>query len=538
MPFKSTITLIDVEAKCLAQVDSQTQYVALSYVWGRVPDVLVATMANVDELYLPGSLMNPGTARRIPRTIRDAMALTAKFKIRYLWVDSLCIVQNDLEHKVEQLSQMSAIYFNAFFTIIAADGRDADHGLRGSHADTIPRRDLTALNFPNDVRLYLRGLFQYEESEAPWNSRAWMYQERVLSHRLLVFVRDTVFWQCRTCRKDELNVKELQTEERNKFISPTLDPPRYPDLDAYYMMVKLFNSRSLSFEADAHDAFSAVLQVMSRQFEHGFHYGVPEVALDIGLLWETKQPCPRRSGFPSWSWLGRAGSISMNHLMSSAWPGIRPTSFHGGMRKGVSPTIAPVHQYHKIKRDGSTVLVINSFNSYEASDMRCKGWKRDSLGWTHPEVTEVIFDHPFPRPTGPTFADMRDWTTHLTFSTTSCFLECKTGFKEDDDVNRLLPNERSLRIIDKAGNWMGVLEPDDECPTKACQFISMSILDVGGLFYFLSELSQSRRASGYRCYNVLWIEWEEGIAYRRGIGRIEAQAWERQHLEHIDVVLG
>ena len=69
-------------------------------------------------LHMPDALQV--TATKLPRTIRDAMLLVRLLGIGYLWVDSLCIVQDDEEHKSKQIANMGKIYQEACFVILAA----------------------------------------------------------------------------------------------------------------------------------------------------------------------------------------------------------------------------------------------------------------------------------------------------------------------------------------------------------------------------------------------------------------------------------
>jgi hypothetical protein len=131
--------LIDVEEQCLVPAGQGSRYLALSYVWGSVPS-LQTSRANQRDLQVPGALSQSPMEEQIPLTIRDAMGLTRSLKVRYLWVDSLCICQDDEDLKHTQLEAMGSIYANAVVTIVAASGHDAAHGLCGLEGITPPRR--------------------------------------------------------------------------------------------------------------------------------------------------------------------------------------------------------------------------------------------------------------------------------------------------------------------------------------------------------------------------------------------------------------
>jgi hypothetical protein len=91
--FPSSLTLIDVDSLCLAYRDAPTKYLALSYVWGQIPDTLELNRATATALFQAGVLGRPETKAKIPKTIWDAVQLTHSLGIRYIWVDRLCIVR-------------------------------------------------------------------------------------------------------------------------------------------------------------------------------------------------------------------------------------------------------------------------------------------------------------------------------------------------------------------------------------------------------------------------------------------------------------
>lgn len=118
--------VVDVIQSCLVDTPSQCRYVALSYVWGKAP-AFRHLLENTQDLRKTSSL----ESLPIPATIRDAITLVHAIGERYLWVDSLCIIQNDLKMQQAEITRMGSIYSRALFTIIAADGDHAKSGLPG-----------------------------------------------------------------------------------------------------------------------------------------------------------------------------------------------------------------------------------------------------------------------------------------------------------------------------------------------------------------------------------------------------------------------
>ena len=130
--------LIDTWRLCLTSGDNQAPYVALSYVWGQTT-FFKTCKANIDQLRIDMALSDSHHRFGVPRTIADAIALIGLLEERYLWVDALCIVQDDQSMKHDQISNMASIFANATITIIAKDGEHANHGLRGLREISEPR---------------------------------------------------------------------------------------------------------------------------------------------------------------------------------------------------------------------------------------------------------------------------------------------------------------------------------------------------------------------------------------------------------------
>lgn len=193
------------KVKLVESADRQhSRYVALSYVWGKEP-FLRLQRENRD------TLMNAIPLQDLPKTIRDAVQVTRAFDIRYLWVDSLCILQNSDTHKTLQIPHMNAYYRQATAVISASSAVDVHSGFLGSQSieDEIYARAESRLvadhpefgpllyRFP----VYYPGDDQqgsevchvhvdpplYNYNTEPINRRGWTLQEASLARRLLIF---------------------------------------------------------------------------------------------------------------------------------------------------------------------------------------------------------------------------------------------------------------------------------------------------------------------------------------------------------------
>jgi len=132
-PGLQVMRLIDVFQQRLVEIRCLTRYAALSYIWGAVDNFRLTT-ANRGRLLLPGAIQS--IFNMIPRTVQDAISLVRKLGIRYLWVDALCLLQNEAEDLRCGVQVMDQVYERSFLTIIAACGHDADAGLPGVEPNT------------------------------------------------------------------------------------------------------------------------------------------------------------------------------------------------------------------------------------------------------------------------------------------------------------------------------------------------------------------------------------------------------------------
>ncbi|VUC36694.1 unnamed protein product [Clonostachys rosea] len=168
-PGLKILRLLDVRQQCLVEVDEFTRYVTLSYVWGSVPSLRLSR-ANRYSLMQPGAIQQAWDL--IPKTIQDSITMTQLVGERYLWVDSLCLVQNDPEDLQHGTSVMDLIYEQSIICIVAAGGKDANAGLRGVGSGSRETSQTIAEIEPG-LRLAVYTDPCYLLEDTVYSSRAW-----------------------------------------------------------------------------------------------------------------------------------------------------------------------------------------------------------------------------------------------------------------------------------------------------------------------------------------------------------------------------
>jgi hypothetical protein len=130
--------LIDTQRLCLTRGDIKDPYIALSYVWGKKP-FFQTLRENLSRVRLRRAFSISENKLCLPRTFLDACSVASLLGERYLWINALCIVQDDEETKLREINNMISIYANASVTIIAKDGYSVHYGLRGLQGVSQPR---------------------------------------------------------------------------------------------------------------------------------------------------------------------------------------------------------------------------------------------------------------------------------------------------------------------------------------------------------------------------------------------------------------
>ncbi|KAF7893746.1 hypothetical protein EAF00_007260 [Botryotinia globosa] len=189
------LRLIDVENGCIVSTEEEEpvdNYVTLSYTLGQTK-IFVALKSNFEHLRQPGVFLNGDNAGKILQTICDAIAIIRLLGEKYLWVDSLCIIQDDDEPKwQESLQRMHLIYANSFLCLIAEEG-SSSYGLRGRKELSFKRKiEQEIYDLAGEEKL----THQNESWEASphakegYHSRAWTFQEYIFAKPRLVSKED------------------------------------------------------------------------------------------------------------------------------------------------------------------------------------------------------------------------------------------------------------------------------------------------------------------------------------------------------------
>jgi hypothetical protein len=293
------------------------QYACLSHCWGDSRSDLRTTKKTIAENLRQISLIN------LPKTFKDAVSICRRLGIRYLWIDSMCIIQGDKEDWEEEAPKMATIYGNAYVTI-AASGAKSDDG--GCYS-TIPLEFETGCLSITDAdgvsrRLYVRNQLPHTllHSNLPFMDRAWIFQERILSPRVLYFTPSELSWECTT--KMDCQCSHFEKAKTFEFAHIGFTKLSYDKMlsgnlmdqqNVWHAFVLQYSCLKMTFEKDRLPAISGVAKQMQQFRKQKYYEGLWEDSIVFDMSWysgsKNMRSRPNQPHPPSWSWGSTMSSI-------------------------------------------------------------------------------------------------------------------------------------------------------------------------------------------------------------------------------------
>lgn len=234
-------------------------YVTLSYVWG-------SSRHAEEAVFEPGPDEGDHLPRHLPKLIADAISTTKGLGYRYLWVDRYCMpAKGDAERASErerQLSLLGQIFSHSALTLVVAAGEGVDDGIAGVG---VPREEQLSIKTESD--LFTTSLLRpdLEVASSKWASRAWTYQEGLLSRRRLIFTPSQIYFQCQALHCHEslsLPLKYAPGLNFGRVFPPSTEDILQPTKLKNH--IKAYLAKSLTDTDDHLDAFRGLLHEYSR----------------------------------------------------------------------------------------------------------------------------------------------------------------------------------------------------------------------------------------------------------------------------------
>lgn len=498
------LRVIDIKLGCLRLVDSSDsegmRYVALSYVWGTNAQRLILTRANCVRLEETGAIQ----LNHLPQTVVDAIKVVEMLEERYLWVDALCIIQDDEDDLAASIPSMGYIFGGAFLTIVAASNVDANSGLPGIQQSRSPQRVLGPLG-GGALMTCLTPEFQHPREpgspsylrKSKWNTRGWTLQEKLFSRRCLYFMREQIYWECRAdswCEESCFENLSLESDAEERYL--WIEASRQLMSTAFLMEIKLgtrmltstesehfteivsdYTNRCLSFDEDAERAFAGILKHLTDKTGAQFWYGLPVPIFDIGIFWIGTRGAVQRSttAWPSWSWLAWKGGVQLG----------------GDYLERRRHDLCQIVCYRLcLSRRGRKILERVSDRSHFSNNVQ-EVFKRD--------IPPAIW-----RKTRPHF--------HVLFWAQTCILDVQNGGK---NISHIPQDPTKARGRDRNKERTGFIHGMDDG------------LVTGHHEFTLLQSERRENNPEPRQHYVYLLSWDGGIARRERSAQVDVNEWER-----------
>ncbi|KAF3768061.1 HET-domain-containing protein, partial [Cryphonectria parasitica EP155] len=301
--------------------NQDVRYLALSHCWGRTPFLVLDE--GHEELFANGVLVTS-----LAQNFQDALFATGKLGFRYIWIDSLCIIQGSRDDWMQQAPLMNKVYRNASLTLCATASPDAHGGFFCNREPAFVRPHPFTLR--TEAEGLVEGLliksdfWETDIRRAPLNQRAWVVQERLLAPRSLCFGQNQLFWECQELQACEVFpngipkefISDIQHPDTidATYADPELDTMRWYDspYQVWDEILQLYSSCALTQGGDKLVAISGIAKDLAVYLDDEYLAGLWRAKLVDGLLWRVERdemtgayiPAkrPQRYRAPTWSW--------------------------------------------------------------------------------------------------------------------------------------------------------------------------------------------------------------------------------------------
>ncbi|KAK8134996.1 hypothetical protein PG984_007008 [Apiospora sp. TS-2023a] len=296
----------------------RAKYVALSHCWGQLKDE--DKFCTTDDSIKDNKTSMPFD--RLPKNFRDAVTVTREIGIRYLWIDSICIIQgNEADWKAEA-QRMNDVFSSAYCTLAASSAESSIVGFLGPRERAT--RKVAALKSPGGARMYLcRSIDNFRDhvEGSVLASRGWVFQERALSRRTIHFTSTQLYWEC----GEGVHCETLGKLHNAK--AALLSDAQFPaSVVPYYKggriiltqhVYAMYSKLAFTHWSDRAVALLGLESRLGTTFKTRAEFGVLQEYLQRGLLWKRSETCRGLSrieqkaavSVPSWSWMAYQGAI-------------------------------------------------------------------------------------------------------------------------------------------------------------------------------------------------------------------------------------
>jgi hypothetical protein len=282
------------------------KYTALSYCWGGERN-FKTTRATVEAFHedIPTS--------ELPRTFKEAFEVTRQLGIKYIWIDALCIVQDDKLEWSKEVAHMHDVYASSFLTIQASEARAPSEGcFIPNRSDPVEiggiKRKMFTTPEPSSELAAIVHILPHVPRISALNTRGWTLQESVLSHRIVQLTNCELHWRCRRSMLWETSIPYMNTERFNGNVPPLKETRDRTWHRLWSIWIENYSEREFSFPDDRLPGIIGLVEAYKRETSDEPCLGLWRGSLSEGLAWcrigalsDGSVQRPMSQSLPSWS---------------------------------------------------------------------------------------------------------------------------------------------------------------------------------------------------------------------------------------------
>ena len=294
-------------------------YICLSYCWGNIAEGFLTTTSGT-----LAQRKNRIGLDEFPQVFAEAIWIAKALDIQYLWIDSVCIVQDDAEDWARESAAMCDVYGNSYLTIAASEAPNAASGMFYALDDSggeLGSVRVTAVR-PDGAQAVVnvrRRLPHWKgETASPLSFRGWTFQEGILPKRVVHLGLHELQWECNSISTCRCTINPHQNDQfKKRFASAMAATNTIVEKDRFKLwwdIVPEYTTRALTRGTDKLVALSGIAKGLQPLWKRRYLAGLWEDELLMGLRWQLdgyQKRAPRPTPFraPTWSWASIDGHV-------------------------------------------------------------------------------------------------------------------------------------------------------------------------------------------------------------------------------------
>jgi hypothetical protein len=282
------------------ELEGSPAYATLSHCWGKAKfDTLKRDVLDTFREKIP--------EKALSQTFKNAIFIAQEVGIPYIWIDSLCIVQDDNDDWMREAASMSAIYGGSSLNIAASGAADGTYGC--FFKSTLPVQCRVSIKCSSRTTLYQctpLGFYNAGLTGMPLMERGWALQERILPPRTLHFTSTQLFWECYENVACEIFPERIPVTLRYECSLSSFFDKKPLTRSMWCWMVERYSRCKLTIAEDKLPAISGLAHIIQAETGDEYVAGMWRKGLEMQLCWSTSNGRKRRKTTsyiaPTWSW--------------------------------------------------------------------------------------------------------------------------------------------------------------------------------------------------------------------------------------------